>query len=196
VHRLFKFPAVWLIVSILFLSGLLLINFSSWIEPYIQGQQKLNQENYTESLKYFDQASERFASSDIAKKILPDIYTAIWGNQFHILYQLGDYDTLFEKVSTSPISASIHHWTGCAFFRRAGEHSDDAREQIVWLERASGEFLSVLKLEPENWNAKYNFELTNRLIDGLKNEEEAPPQILEILLPRPRQGEQPSRLTG
>jgi tetratricopeptide (TPR) repeat protein len=195
VHQILKLPAVWLVLSMGVVCGLGLIVLSFWTAPYTDGQQALKQEMYKESLDYFEKAEGRFESLSLAKYFLPDTYHATLANQFYILYQLGDYDTLLEKAASSPLLAPIHYWTGCTLFRRAGQLSEP-QEQIAWLEKASSEFLNVLKFEPENWDAKYNYELTNRLIDDLKDEKETPPQMLEILRPRPRQGEQPLRQTG
>jgi hypothetical protein len=195
VHRILKIPAVWFVMSVTFLCGLSFILLSLWLNPYMDAQQAFEHESYNESLEDFDRAEQRFESFGFAKLFLPDVYSATLQNQFYILYQLGEYDALLEKSSSSPVMAPIHYWAGCALFRRASEFNEP-QEQIAWLQRASEEFLSVLKFEPENWDAKYNYELTNRLIDSLKNEDESPPQVLEILRPRPRQGEQPFRQTG
>ena len=182
-------------MSVTFLCGLSFILLSLWLNPYMDAQQAFEHESYNESLEDFDRAEQRFESFGFAKLFLPDVYSATLQNQCYILYQLGEYDALLEKSSSSPVMAPIHYWAGCALFRRASEFNEP-QEQIAWLQRASEEFLSVLKFEPENWDAKYNYELTNRLIDSLKNEDESPPQVLEILRPRPRQGEQPFRQTG
>ncbi len=80
-------------------------------------------------------------------------------------------------------------------FRRAGNETE-VQAQISWLQRASDEFYNALKIEPDNWDTKYNYELTERLIKDLQNEDESPPQIMELLRPRPRQGEVPSRISG
>ena len=195
VHRLLKLPGVWLLVSLAFLCGIFLIFTSLWIKPYMNGQSALVQGEYDESLENFARAEQRFQGFQPASRFFPDAYAATYANQFYILYQRGEYDALLEKAASSPALAPVHYWTGCALFRRASQVTE-VQEQIAWLERAAEEFHSVLELEPANWDAKYNYELSKRLIDELKDEEETPPQILELLIPRPRQGEQPFQQTG
>ena len=194
-HRILKVPGVWLLMSLSIFCGIFLIAFSLWIKPYLNGQQALSLGIYDESLESFAMAEQRFQSFEMARQFFPDAYMATLANQFYMLYQLDDYDALLEKAASSPVLAPIHFWTGCALFRRAGQ-TTEVQEQIVWLERAAGEFHSVLELDSGNWDAKYNYELSRRLIEELKDEDETPPQMLELLLPKPRQGEQNFRQTG
>jgi tetratricopeptide (TPR) repeat protein len=190
-----KIPGIWLAIVIAFLFGLSLLAISFWIRPYITGQQALLEGEYQNSLDAFARAEQRFNNFGITRQIFPEAYQTSVANQFYILYQTGEYDALLEKTASSPLLAPVHYWTGCALFRRAGSVTD-AQERLAWLERAADEFRSALELEPDNWDAKYNYELSMRLIAELKDEDKPPPQILEILRPRPRQGDQPFRQTG
>ena len=194
-NQLLKNPAVVLSLCLTFIFGICLIFLSVWMSPYHEAMAGMKSGNLDESLELFRKAENRFESFPVIKQFFPEAYEESVSNQFYILYTTERYDDLLEKSATSPLLADVHFWTGNTLFRRAGKLTDP-QEQVAWLERASEEFLNMLKLEPDNWNAKFNFELTNRLIDELKEEKETPPQMLEILRPRPRPGEQPFRQTG
>lgn len=177
------------------LAGVILLVTSIWTGPVNDGRRMLAAGDLEQGLEQFSLAEQRFEGFGPAKQVLSDDYVAAVGNQFYILYQLGKFDELLEKAASSPVFSPVHFWTGCALFRRAGTETE-VQAQIAWLERASEEFKQVLRLEPDNWDAKYNFELTRHIIASLRDEDEPPPQMLELLRPRPRQGEVDFQQTG
>lgn len=182
-------------LCLVFIFGISLMMISIWLDPYDDARESLDAGYLEESLVLFSSMEQRFNSITVARQFFPEIYYNCIANQFSILYSLEQYDELLEKSATSPVLADVHFWTGNTLFRQAGSITD-VQEQVAWLERAGEEFQNVIEIEPENWDAKFNFELTNRLIDELKEEKETPPQMLEILRPRPRQGEQKFQQTG
>jgi tetratricopeptide (TPR) repeat protein len=195
VHRIFNSPGFWLTIFISFVFGMILMISSVWLSPIADAETAMQNNDLQTGLSDYSRAEARFDNFSFTKQLFPEEYVQSVANQFYILYELGRYDEMLEKAASSPVFADVHFWTGCALFRRAGSETD-VQAQISWLERASGEFFSALKLEPDNWDVKYNYELTERLISELKDEDESPPQVLELLRPRPRQGEEPSRKSG
>ena len=193
--RILNSPGFWLAMVLIFIFGILLMITSIWLSPIADAEAAMNKNDLQEGLINYSHAEQRFDNFSFAKQLFSDEYAETVANQFYILYELGRYDELLEKAASSPLLADVHFWTGCALFRRSGSETE-VQAQISWLERASDEFYSALKLEPDNWDAKYNYELAEHIINELKDEEKPPPQVLELLLPRPRQGEEPSRISG
>ena len=170
---------------VIMVTGISLLLMSIWLSPVTKGQQAVQQGELQRGAEYFNIAEKRFDKIEFAKHLFSDAYTTAVVNQFRVLYELGEYEKLLQKAATSPVMAPVHFWTGCALFRRAGNETE-AQAQIAWLERASEEFSTALRITPEDWDTKYNYELTERLIAELRDEEESPPQIIEILRPLPR----------
>lgn len=194
-NQFLKQPAVILSLCVTFLIGISLMVISIWLRPYHQAMDSLQAGALEESLERFTIVESRFDAITLARQIFPEVYSDSIANQFYILYTLHRYDDLLEKSATSPVQADVHLWAGNTLFRRTG-NLNEPQEQVAWLERASEEYRKAIELAPDDWNAKYNYELTNRLIDELKEEKETPPQMLEIIRPRPLQGEEPFKQTG
>ncbi len=194
-NQFLKQPAVVLSLCLIFILGVCLLVISIWLRPYHQAMDSLQAGEMEQSLEHFATVESRFDSITVARQVFPEVYSDSIANQFYILYTMRRHDELLEKSATSPVLADVHFWTGNTYFRRTG-NLDDPQEQVAWLERASDEYRKAIELAPDDWNAKFNYELTNRLIDELKEEKETPPQMMEILRPRPQQGEQPFQQTG
>lgn len=194
-HRFLNSPSFWLIIFLSFVFSILLMTTSLWLSPLADAEAAMQVNDLETGFANYSRVEQRFDNLSFAKQLFPDEYAESVSNQFFILYELGRYDELLEKAASSPVFSDVHFWTGCALFRRAGSETD-VQAQISWLQRASDEFYNALKLEPDNWDAKYNYELAERIINELQDKDESPPQVLELLLPRPRQGEAPSRISG
>lgn len=108
--------------------------------------------------------------------------------QLELLYTQERYDDLIEKSATRTEQPLAHFWTGCAFIQKANlEEKKEAA--LVWLHRAEDEFRQALEANSSDWDTKYNFELTKRLISDLeqpakKNET----RTMKLLRPQPKAG--------
>jgi len=173
--------------------GIGLLSLSIWLRPLAAGEQAFEEGELETGLERFGKAEARFEKFQFMKRLLPESYDASRANQFQILYLLGDLDALLDKPAPNPPIASAHFWVGCALFNRALEETEpDAR--IAWLYRASDEFRNALKLNPEDWDTKFNYELTSRLLAEMEEKAEPPPS--NILRPQPMDGEGPTELKG
>jgi hypothetical protein len=190
VRRLFDNSSLLFTMVFLFICGVSLLVFSVWVHPLNQGERAITEGNLELGLEYFTVAESRFNGLQVAKQILPGVYTASLTNQLRILYNLREFEKLMEKAAVNPGLASAHFWSGCALFARAVEETEK-EAKLAWLGRAGQEFRSALMLEPEDWNAKYNYELTERLI-AEERKDPSPPNEMELLRPQPKEGEPPS----
>jgi tetratricopeptide (TPR) repeat protein len=196
VRRLLDSYAFWGLMVFTLVTGIALVIFSVWISPLAKGDRAVAEGQLDAALEYFASAESRFQRYSLARQLLPQAYRASQDNQFHILYKLGEYDTLFEKTSSESALVAGYFWIGSAAFNLATEQTEPD-SKIVWYERAVQEFRSALELEPDSWDIKYNFELSERLLAELRDEAEPPPdQLPELLRPQPQQGEIPFQPLG
>ena len=94
--------------------------------------------------------------------------------------------------------AGTHFWSGCALFARASAE-ERAETRLEWFERAEGEFRAAVAAGPEDWDAKFNYELTRALLNRLREQPDTPRRLLfELIRPQsPRSGgTAPARRTG
>jgi tetratricopeptide (TPR) repeat protein len=178
------------------LCGLALLAASAWLRPLEQGHAAAEAGRLDEARERFAAAEARFDRVPLAKRLLPSAYAAAQVHLLWVLYRLDDRDALLEKAAVAVPSAPVHFWSACALFSRAMEEVEP-QARVGWLDRASEEFRKALALAPEDWDTKYNYELTERLLAQLRKEPQTPPkELLRLLRPRPRQGRAPARRTG
>ena len=193
-HRPFRNPVFWAGTAVTLAAGIALLGLWAWLRPLSLGEAAAREGRLDVALEYFTAAESRLDRTWL-RGLVPGAYEASRVNQFRILYQLGEFDRLQALASAGPDRAPEHFWAGAALYRLAmAESEKDAR--LAWLRRAGDEFYDALKLAPDQWDHKYNYELTERLIAALEDEEEPPPQTLELLRPKPREGDPPTPPAG
>ena len=195
-RRLLDSSGFWALMSLALLAGLVLIGASAWLSPLAEGERELRGGRLEQALEMFAAAETRFDRLPASRQLLPAAYEASQTNQLSVLYRLGRHDALIEKAATSVPRAAVHFWAGCALFNKATDE-DEADARIGWLERAAEEFEKALEMDPADWDTKFNYELTERLIAELRKKPETPPnQLIQLLRPKPKEGEQTPRCTG
>ena len=70
-------------------------------------------------------------------------------------------------AGSAPVDAAPHFWVGCAMFAKSLQE-EGAEGQLQWLTRAEDEFKLALASEPADWDTKYNYELSARLVAALR----------------------------
>ena len=178
------------------LLGAALLAADSWLKPLTEGERALHAGNYEPALQHFAAAEKRFAALPAAKQAFPKAYDLLQGNQLYALYELGRYDALLEKAALAPSLGPVHFWAGCALFVKAREEqAPEARQS--WLGRAGDEFKKALEKEPDHFDTRYNHELVQRLLQDMKKQPKTPPaQLMQMLRPKPKEGQPPPKRIG
>ena len=178
------------------LCGVALIWFSSWRQPLLDADAAAAAGDWPGALERYAAAESRFNEYPLSQRLFPEVYRATFANQLAAHYRLGALDAVLEKAESAPATAASHFWAGSALFEKSrSEENADAR--LSWLGRATDEFKAVLELEPRNWDAIYNYELTKRLFEELRKKPKTPPkQLLELLRPQPKEGNKPVKRVG
>lgn len=187
---------LWALMVPAFLCGSGLVAGAAWLAPLTEGERALRAGRLDVALERSAAAEARFERFPVAKQALPAAYAASQENQLWALYRLGRHDVLIEKAATSAPGAAVRFWAGCALFAKARVEKD-AEARLSGLSRAGDEFRRALELDPLDWDTKFNHELTQRLLLELRKEPKAPPsQLLQLLRPKPKEGQPPARRAG
>jgi hypothetical protein len=195
-RRHFVPSALWLLAVVAFVGGAALVVAAQWTRPLLEGDQALRDGALDVALAKYAVGEARFNRLPATKQILNDAYHGAVANELRTQYQLKQYDALIEKAAVSPPTAATHFWTGCALFEKA-RTEQDGQARIGWLSRADEEFHSALELESDDWDTKFNYELTRRLLNELRKQPKTPPsQLMQLLRPQPRGTGQPARRVG
>jgi len=183
------------VVVLLLASGVALIGYARWTRPLKDADAALADGRLEQAVVSYQIAEARFDALPAAKQIVPIEFNRAVGNHLLALYRLKRYDEVIDVAQKAPPAASPNFWSACAFFQKAAvEEAPEAR--LGWLSRAEEEFRKAIEAAPEDWDTKYDFELTTRLASELRKQPDTPPKQLMQLLRPPAAGAKPPRRTG
>lgn len=150
------------LMLLLFLAGCLAIAYGWWTRPIAEADAALAQGQSEQALSIYAAAESRFNNLPASRQLFAAEYNRVVSNQLWLLYRLGRYDDTIEKALHAPEGANPHFWAGCAMFQEGdAEHKPEERQQ--WMNRAQDEFRQAVEASPNDFDAKYNFELLSRL---------------------------------
>lgn len=189
-------PAVLAFALALLFFGGVLVGISWWIRPASEAEEALRDGNVQRAAERYGVARERFDKIPITRSLLRGIYNLVSENELALKYSLQRYDELIESADPPGTIAASSFWAGCALFGKALiEEKPEAR--LVWLQQAHQEFRRALELTPDDWDTKFNFELTGRLISRLQRQPQMDKQDLMKLLRASPKADRPTvRKTG
>jgi len=76
-----------------------------------------------------------------------------------------------QRIPALADDPEYHLWVGNALYRQAVAQTEKQALR-VGLERAADSFRSGLASAPEDWDLKYNYELTARLLEAIRNQDD------------------------
>ncbi len=180
---------------LLLASGVALIGYARWTGALADADAALADGRLEQAAAAYQIVEARFDALPPAKQIVPIEYTRAVGNHLLALYRLKRYDEVIDIAQKAPAAASPNFWSACALFQKATvEEAPEAR--LGWLSRAEEEFRKAIEAAPDDWDTKYDFELTTRLASELRKQPNTPPKQLMQLLRPPTAGAKPPRRTG
>jgi tetratricopeptide (TPR) repeat protein len=183
------------VAVLLLVSGAALVGYARWTGPLAGADAALADGRLDEAAAGYQIAEARFDAVPAAKQIVPSEYGRAVGNHLLALYRLKRYDEVIDLAQKAPTAAAPSFWSACAFFQKAtGEVAPEAR--LGWLGRAEEELRKAIEAAPDDWDTKYDFELTTRLASELRKQPNTPPKQLMQLLRPPTAGAKPARRTG
>ena len=188
--RIFAFAFLLLLV------GAGLVGVSWWLRPISDAEQALRDGNLQRAAERYGAARARFDKIAITRTLLPGTYNLVSGNELSLQYSLEQYDDILEKAGTSGDNNAASFWAGCALFDKAlMEEKPEAR--VAWVSQAHQEFRRALELTPDDWDAKFNFELTGKLTSGLQKQPKTSKQdMMKLLRESPKTDRQAVKKIG
>ena len=184
------------VMVLLFVAGSAAIGYGRWMRPTAEGDAALADGRYDHALARYADAEARFDRFPAARELFASDYGHVMASQLWVLYHLQRYDDTVDTAQRAPEQALPHFWAGCAFFEKArAEQQPEAR--LGWLTRAEEEFRRAVEATPGDWDTKYDFELTTKLVAELRKQPKTPPnQLMQLLRPQPKPGAKPVKRVG
>src|SRR5436853_2669451 len=177
------------------LAGVAMLAYARWTRDVDRADEALAAGRLEEALAAYKAADLGFDRAPAARQMFGADYDRAVANHLWLLYRLKRYDETIELAERAPAAALPHFWSGCAFFEKAVvEPKPEPR--LGWLSRAEEEFRKAVEATPEDWDTKYDFELTSRLAAELRKQPKTPPRQLMQLLRPPSPTGQPARSVG
>jgi tetratricopeptide (TPR) repeat protein len=183
------------IVVLLLVAGLALVGYARWTAPVTRADAALAEGRLDQAVADYTLAEARFDALPAVRQLAASEYARVLGNHLLALYRLKKYDAVVDLAQRAPADASPSFWSGSAFFQKAiVEEQPDAR--LGWLGRAEEEFRKAIEAAPDDWDTKYDFELTTRLAAELRKQPKTPPKQMMQLLRPPQPGTKTPRRVG
>lgn len=183
------------VVVLLLVSGAALIGYDRWTAHVGSGDAALADGRLDQAVAEYKLAEARFDALPAVRQLAAVEYARVVGNHLLTLYRLKKYDEVIDLAQRAPAAAAPSFWAGSAFFQKAiVEEQPDAR--LGWLGRAEEEFRKAIEAAPDDWDTKYDFELTTRLAAELRKQPKTPPKQMMQLLRPPQPGTKTPRRVG
>ena len=187
-NRVFGIAAVLLPV------GGLLLAANWWLGPVFEAEQAMRNGNAARAAESYAIVHRRFDRIPFAKNALPGVYRVVIANELPALYALRRYDEIIDKASVEEENGAAPFWAGCALFDQGlMEEKPEARAGLI--SQSHQEFRRALDLAPGDWDAKFNFELTGKLISGLQRQPQTTKEdMMKLLREAPKEREPPRKV--
>jgi tetratricopeptide (TPR) repeat protein len=190
--RIHPLPAVLLTLALL--AGGSAVAYARWARPLVEADEALAAGETRTAIEHYAVAERRFSRFAVLRSLFPGEYATAVYNQLALLYREGEYDAVLEKASTAPPGASPHLWTGLVLLTRAlADKNPESR--LLGLSRAEDELKQALQAAPDDWDARFNYEIAARLAAHLRQPPRKGDDSLQLLRPQPRTP-QPARKVG
>ncbi len=165
------------------LAGVAAVGYARWARVIADADAALADDQIERALSTYREAEARFDELPVARQVFASDYHHVVANELWALYRLRRYDDTIDRAERAPDAAAPHFWSGCAFFEK-GRAEEKPEARLGWLTRAEEEFRRAVEAAPGDWDTKYDFELTTRLVAELRKQPKTPPaQLMQLLRP-------------
>ncbi len=154
------------------------LSYAGWVRDISRGNEALAKRDLTTAAKAYDAAAGRRFSFPFANNLASGVDRQLLFNRIRVLYAANRPDELARlleaEAAREPAIAEdgeYQFWSGNLQFQKAIAQREKQQLQNG-LQQASESYRRALAAEPDDWDFKYNYELTVRLLDGLRKGKE------------------------
>jgi hypothetical protein len=189
-------PAIFAAASLLLILGGLLIGAGLWLRPVFEAERAADAGDAALAVEQYHIAHQRFDRVPFIKTAVPALYDRVVANELSLLYSLLRFDDIIDKASAEESNPAAPFWAGCALFDK-GLMEERPQARTGWISQAHQEFRRALDLAPDDWDAKFNYELTGKLVSGLQKQPQTSRQdMMKLLRESPNSQRDPVRKAG
>jgi hypothetical protein len=164
----------FLLVVLLLVTSAACLSYSHWVREVTRGNDALATGDLAGAQKHYDTAALRYASLPWGNRIASGVSRKLLFNRVRVLYATNRTDELArlldaEAARRPEIAADSEYqfWSGNLQFQRAIAQKEKQQLQNG-LQQASESYRRAVAASPEDWDFKYDYELTVRLLDSLR----------------------------
>lgn len=165
-------------------ASMILLSYAQWVRGIADGNRAMADENFSAAEQAYTAAEKRAGHIFLPGVLLRSHYRTLLFNEARLLNISKKYDDLGRLLATAAVhlpefanDPEYHFWMGIVEYRKALSETD---KQVLraGIERAADSFRLALASAPNggDWDAKYNYELTSRLLAGMRNKNEDSPE--------------------
>ena len=171
--------------------GLLLVCAAWWLRPIAAAERALVSGDLDRAVQQYTVGRRRLEWIPYGQRLFPGLDELVRANQLSLQYALRQYDRILEEAGAKTVRGPASFWAGCALFDRALVEIDP-EIRVKLMAEAHQSFRRALELAPDDWDSKFNYEVTGRFLNVLQDQPRLPTQdIIKILRergPQPRGG--------
>jgi hypothetical protein len=149
--------------------GVLLLLIGFWLRPIAAAEQAMAAGDADRALQQYTTGRRRLQWIPGLGILFPGLNELVTGNELSLQYALRRYDRIIEATGSGTGSASTSFWAGCALFDKALVEVEPEK-RVEMMSRAHDAFRRTLELAPDDWDAKFNYELSGRLSNILREQ--------------------------
>ena len=155
-----------------------LLSYSRWTYEIAQANSALAGEDYAAAERTYSAASALAEHSLFPLTRFHATWRRLVFNRARALYAMKQYDAMERMLEAASVRVpsltedpEYHFWIGNVQYRQAMVETDKEALRTK-LERASDSFRAGLAAAADDWDLKYNYELTARLLAGMRNKKD------------------------
>ena len=149
--------------------GVLLLIVAFWLRPIVAGERAVAAGDLDRALQEYTTGRRRLQWVPFLGTLFPGLTELVTGSELSLQYALRRYDRVIEATSGGTGSAATSFWAGCALFDKALVEVEPEK-RVEMMSRAHDAFRRTLELAPDDWDAKFNYELSGRLSHILREQ--------------------------
>jgi hypothetical protein len=149
--------------------GVLLLILSFWLRPIAAGERAMAAGDLDRALQQYSAGRRWLQWVPMLGTLFPGLNERVLSNELSLQYALRRYDRIIEATAGGTESASTSFWAGCALFDKALVEVEPEK-RVEMMSRAHDAFRRTLELQPDDWDAKFNYELSGRLSHILREQ--------------------------